>query len=136
MRVKPGRRSPLVACNHDALQNSRGPSAVGAARILRRRPHSVPGPVFYIYAWNSCSRALVALSTLVAACSPSAEKSNDLVVGPQVTGDGVVLCADGETCGNDPNEMGDSTNVTTSGDGTVVFGSEDVSNGGGIRLSD
>jgi hypothetical protein len=79
---------------------------------------------------------LVALLTLVAACSPSAEKSNDLVVGPQVTGDGVVLCADGETCGNDPNEMGDSTNVTTTGDGTVVFGSEDVSNGGGIRLSD
>ncbi len=81
-------------------------------------------------------RTLVTLITLVAACSPNAEQADDPIVGPRVTGDGVVLCAEGETCGNDPNGMGDSTNVTTTGDGTVVFGSEDVSNGGGIRLSD
>ena len=52
----------LVSCNQDSLQNSRGPSGVGAARILRQRPHSVPGLAFYIGAWNFRSRALAAKS--------------------------------------------------------------------------
>ena len=57
--------SRLAPCNHDSLQNSRGPSGVGAARILRQRPHSVKGLAFYIYAWNSRSRALALCGSIL-----------------------------------------------------------------------
>jgi hypothetical protein len=80
--------------------------------------------------------ALVLLG-LASACSPNAdEEANPGSNAPMVAvPSGPTLCADGEACGADPDRNDDPTNVTTTGDGTPVFG-EEVSNGGGIRLSD
>jgi len=77
-----------------------------------------------------------ALLGLIAACGSSSPDEGDPSGGPEVGDPGSPLpCADGEVCGRDPSDDGDETNVTTPGDGTPVFGDE-VSNGGGIRLSD
>jgi hypothetical protein len=83
------------------------------------------------------TRTVLAFWGLVSACSPNAaEEAHPASNGPMVVVPaGPTLCADGEACGVDPNQSDDPTNVTTTGDGTPVFGDE-VSSGGGIRLSD
>lgn len=71
-------------------------------------------------------------------CSPNArEEDNPINNAPVVRENtGPVLCGDAERCGNDPVDENDPTAVTTEGPGTVVFSPDDVSSGGGIRLSD
>ncbi|HTV22458.1 MAG TPA: hypothetical protein VMG12_27405, partial [Polyangiaceae bacterium] len=82
-------------------------------------------------------RCLLALIAGVVACGSSAPDADDADPSgdPGMTPSGPSACADGEVCGRDPNQGAGGTNVTTPGDGAPVFGDE-VSNGGGVRLSD
>ncbi len=77
--------------------------------------------------------ALLAVGGWVAACSPNRAEEEGPDDPPIVVVPDDGLCT-GEACGNQ--NMGDETNVVTEGNGTVVFGNEDVSTAGGIRLSD
>jgi hypothetical protein len=71
-------------------------------------------------------------------CSPNAEEQRDPTSNAPVVrdNDGPVLCGDAERCGANPVDQNDPTYVTTEGSGAVVFSPDDVSKGGGIRLSD
>jgi hypothetical protein len=87
---------------------------------------------------HACARAAWWAAALSIGCSPNAsEEANPNSNAPIVRDDvGPVLCGNGERCGNDPVNENDPTHVTTEGPGTVVFSPDDVSSGGGIRLSD
>jgi hypothetical protein len=75
----------------------------------------------------------LALAGLVAACNAGAGADAGSRAPAVVVPEGPGSCAGNAACGVEPNPEGDPTNVT--GEGTPMFGDE-VSNGGGIRLSD
>jgi hypothetical protein len=79
----------------------------------------------------------LALWILVSACSASpADKADSGANGPRVLDPGApTSCTEAASCAAPPSPSDDPTHVTTTGDGTPVFGNE-VSNEGGIRLSD
>ena len=78
----------------------------------------------------------LALVGVVAACSSSEPQQGDASGGPPIaTPESPLPCGDGDGCGGGPSRDTDDTDITTEGGGTPVFGDE-VSNGGGVRLSD
>jgi hypothetical protein len=59
MRV--GTAITLVPCDHDCLQNPRGPSGLGAASIHQQERHAVPGSALYAQGGNSLPGGLAKL---------------------------------------------------------------------------